>query len=920
MLIKLAADCEDGISVMRRLADILLLLGILCCSNLCGAQEKSLTAPAAGNVEKLMAEGRKLLQQSELEQALRVFQSVLQLDGKNSEALFRAGTIYLRINQIPKGIEYMNRGVQSEPANIKLRLVLAQTFEGAQLWDKALEAYRKVTEMAPNTPEAKIAHKRIRVLLGKQYGREGNFDRALQEFSSVLADYPDDVPTLMDEGLTLLFMGRSTAAQSVLEKAMAIQPTNALVYRYLGDVFEKKGELQKSADYYERALQLAPRGAPYISLLETKLAFVHGALYMAKGQRADAQREYEKVIAADPHNPIARFNLATIYHDLGDFSRAREMLLSLQSDKPADLEVKLRLGTLYLEQGNLEEAVGELQEIIAKGGDAPQAQQAANLLANIKSAEPQTPGRSATADERIASYRAEIVKNPNDRQAWLDLGLLYSQLRRTSEAIEAFESAVRLGADDSRSLAMLGNLYDDAGEANKSLEMLGRALDLERDPAQKQRLARQIALILAKKAFNAGNMGEAEKEFKAIINENRDAYVAHFFLGLTYAREDKIEEATAEYKTVLRIVPGHALAKLSLAGIDEQSGREEDAITEYQAVAISGIPGLADTAKARLRALMKRVNGYSIDAGYSLTFDSNSNLSPTNPTQELRSDTNGSISYKRKISGKRIFLGMRLSPTYTVYHQQQFDFFTLEASPSINGVWRDLYLSANYSFSKTDGVLVEQHYNQSQSFYADALKRFRMMALLPMLTTHEQRDSVPSAWRINGSYRIFRSTASPIFDANSYSIGALLNQSGANGWSWTGGYTYFNNQNIASIGSDFAYSSHGLNLQLSKSLTPKMSANGGYGFTYSHYTHPDSVTKFTQSRVNTFHSLSLGLNYSVNNSMSIFCNYSYQRNNSNLPTGFILSTENVGTAIGLQSPSLGDYHKYSIAAGLAIQF
>jgi len=143
---------------------------------------------------------------------------------------------------------------------------------------------------------------------------------------------------------------------------------------------------------------------------------------------------------------------------------------------------------------------------------------------------------------------------------------------------------------------MLGSLYDDAGEDNKSLDFLSRALDLEKDPVKKQRLARQIALVLAKKAFNAGNMSEAESEFKAIINENRDAYIAHFFLGLIYASEGKIEEATAEYKAVLRIVPGHALAKLSLAGIYEQSGREEDAITEYQAVAISGIPGLADTA------------------------------------------------------------------------------------------------------------------------------------------------------------------------------------------------------------------------------------------------------------------------------------------------------------------------------------
>ena len=76
----------------------------------------------------------------------------------------------------------------------------------------------------------------------------------------------------------------------------------------------------------------------------------------------------------------------------------------------------------------------------------------------------------------------------------------------------------------------------------------------------------------------------------------------------------------------------------------------------------------------------------------------------------------------------------------------------------------------------------------------------------------------------------------------------------------------------------------------------------------------------TSRGINKFHSLSFGLNYNVNETLRLYCNYIYQRNNSNLPTGFILSTENVSTAIGIQSPSLGDYHKYGIAAGLSLNF
>ena len=89
---------------------------------------------------------------------------------------------------------------------------------------------------------------------------------------------------------------------------------------------------------------------------------------------------------------------------------------------------------------------------------------------------------------------------------------------------------------------------------------------------------------------------------------------------------------------------------------------------------------------------------------------------------------------------------------------------------------------------------------------------------------------------------------------------------------------------------------------------------------YILYKHPDSVTRFTKLRVNKFQSLSTTLNYSVNDSMRLYLNFMYQRNSSNLPTGFILSVEDASTLVGIQSASLGDYHKYNITAGVAVNF
>ena len=202
----------------------------------------------------------------------------------------------------------------------------------------------------------------------------------------------------------------------------------------------------------------------------------------------------------------------------------------------------------------------------------------------------------------------------------------------------------------------------------------------------------------------------------------------------------------------------------------------------------------------------------------------------------------------------------------------------------------------------------------------DAVRRFKMRSLLPFLTVKEQRGATPSLLRITGNYRTFQADTAPAYDSNTYSVGVLINQGSSSGWSWAVNYNYSNNQNIKAIGNDFAYSSHTVNFQLSKNVAPNLDANVSYGFVYSAYAHPDSVTKFTEYRVNKLHLLSAGLNYAVNDTMRLFSNLAYQHNNSNLPTGFILSSEDASTLVGVQSPSLGDYHKYSVAAGISLDF
>ena len=874
----------------------------------------------AEDVSTLMEQGRQLLQQNDIPSALAKFEAVLKLNPNEAEALYYAGTIFLRSNEVERGVQYLERSTQAAPDNARLHFVLGDTYGRLRMVDKAIEQYRAVVGIAPNSPEGREAEKRSRILLGKKYGEQGDLERALQIFSSVLAEYPDDLSVLLDAGLANLLLNRLDNAQSILERVVLLQPDNGLAHSYLADVYDRKGDLQQAAVHYQRVVELLPADAPPARAARLKLALIKGLRQLNEGQTAEAAASFEEVLSLDPRHRLARLNLATAYRMLGDQARSERLLRGLIDDNPADIDARLRLGALLIEEKRWDIAARELEEVMSRGRGGPQARQAAEFLGSLYASEQGKEIQARILEERIATYRALVQKNPDNVDAWTELGLIYLSQHRRLEAIEAFENVVRLQPNNSRAYLTLGDLYDEGAEYAKSITDYTRALELTTDERTKDAIRKQMVLVLAKKAYTEGRFDAAEVQFKAVVAADRDNVVAHFYLGIIYSRKEKFDDAIAHYQEVLRVAPAHLGARLNLAAIYEQVGREEDAVPEYRAVVRGGTPTMAENAQRRLKGLEQRIGGFSISMGYSFGWDNNTNLSEENPVEELRSDLTGNITYRRKLRGKRFTWGMSFNPGYTIYHNGQFDFLQTELSPFVSTRWRDYELSANFTYTDSTGLLNQQLSNQVQTVYGDVLKRFKMRAWLPFLAADDQKEAAPSAWRVNASYRVFESSSAPLFDSSIYSLGGLLNQGLGNGWSWSGSYTFTNNINAKPIGNDFAYMSHGLSFNLSKFLAPGWSANGGYSFTHSLYTNPDSVTRFREKRINNFHALSGGLNFFYSDDLRFFANYSFQLNSSNLPTGFILSPEDANTAVGIQSPSLGNYSKHVLTVGMGITF
>ena len=85
----------------------------------------------------------------------------------------------------------------------------------------------------------------------------------------------------------------------------------------------------------------------------------------------------------------------------------------------------------------------------------------------------------AQLQEKIDALQARTRDNPEDLQAWVQLGHLYFDADRQKEAIEAYEKALALKPDDANVWTDLGVLYRRSGKPEKAVDAFDRAMNLD---------------------------------------------------------------------------------------------------------------------------------------------------------------------------------------------------------------------------------------------------------------------------------------------------------------------------------------------------------------------------------------------------------------------------------------------------------
>jgi tetratricopeptide (TPR) repeat protein len=288
----------------------------------------------------------------------------------------------------------------------------------------------------------------------------GKTEESIAAYRKSIAAKPDVFESNLNLGLLLAKSGAPDAAQ-YLRAATRLIPTaqpdegRARAWLSLAHVIGSS-DPDEAISAFHRAAELSPKDPePHLGA---------GPLLEKQNRFSDAEQEYKQALALDPSSADALTGLSNVYLRGHRYADAEASLRKLVAVQPQDAAAHIQLGRMLAADGQLDAAIGELQNALKLAPDNPGVQRD---VADVYSLAKKYP-------EAEAAYRALLAANKNDAALHLGLGQALLKQRKFPEAQQELMTAVQLKPD-------LGPAYGDlavAASENKNYQLAIKALDV----------------------------------------------------------------------------------------------------------------------------------------------------------------------------------------------------------------------------------------------------------------------------------------------------------------------------------------------------------------------------------------------------------------------------------------------------------
>ncbi len=523
------------------------------------------------------------LNQKNFNSAAKELTALLEYFPDDVDAKLQLGNIYLvgglrDLKLFRQAAEIAQSVLSKEPANVSALILLGNAEAGLQDYRSSVESFEKAIPLDPQNTGAFVS-------LGTTQALQKNYSDAEQAFLKARQLNPKDKSALIALANYYRALQMPEKAEAIWKEGLAIYPGDADIYvgavefYYQADRLNDVERILREAQTRDNAnprplLQLA---AIYTAkdrvadaqnlLLELETQFPNNmevaarlAASLIESQHERAQAEIDRIIKADPKNPVGYVLLGELQFLSGKLDEAEATLGKPPAIDSAYPQAHYFLGNIVAGKGKYDEALDHYQKSLALNSRY--------VLSRVGLAQ------MLFNRERTADAKEEIRKVLAERPTLVSARLLKSSIdtaeKNYSEAEREFTALLKEQPENASVHRQMGLYYDSRGQAANAEKSLLRAVDLAPDSVE-------ILTDLTQFYIRNKQTDRAIQKINTVPDDRKQA--AHYeLMGLAYSQGGKLPEAERAYKKALEKEPNRSSTGVYLVGVYLQSGRPDEGL------------------------------------------------------------------------------------------------------------------------------------------------------------------------------------------------------------------------------------------------------------------------------------------------------------------------------------------------------
>ena len=429
---------------------------------------------------------------------------------------------------------------------------LAEVNERLGNIDEALQAIEKYNNLVPDSSEGQF-------LYAKCLNQKGQCDSALAILTKLESNYPDKQALMNERGQSLARKGDFNGAIETWKSVLTQNPSNADALFYLGQLSSESGKLDEASQYYESAIKQQP--------FNNKFRYFAGLNYIQKGNKDKAAALWNLSKGGlNPSDPYA----ARILRAMGEDSELQASIVNSKIPSVSAEDANARIITIDNDNPLMPHEVSEMP--------SPDYYQALEYA------------RSGNFAEAERIFRQITINEPNNFNAMMNLGKIYTATSRPNIAAAVFLKALKIDSRNIHALRAVANSYSEVGMHSLASQISEQVKTTYPDQFQgfpeyeSKTIKNDPRAIepMAKALLQEGLNNEALAVVQGAISEQADNNNLYLLQGDIYKQMKIFDLAMESYRHVQNADQQSPTSYIKIGDLYLAANQPNQALTEYK--------------------------------------------------------------------------------------------------------------------------------------------------------------------------------------------------------------------------------------------------------------------------------------------------------------------------------------------------